>query len=78
MAIRYWLRMERGAEDRMGDPVGPFSDYLQLTYDELTTLDGRTLALFGQDGFWHLNDPALGDIDAEWSDVVIWADNGGA
>jgi hypothetical protein len=47
--LSYWLRPECGREDRMGPDVGPFPDYVQLTYDLITTgPDGEIIG--NQDG----------------------------
>lgn len=75
MSIRYYFRLECGREDRMSEPIGPFDDFLQLTYTDLRVgPDGKEVAHFGRDGDWHLKDKEFGDPGERWSDIVIWAE----
>ena len=88
--MKYYARFERPRDDAYPILLGPFSDFLQLTYGDLRIgSDGATIAQFdaGADD-WFITDsalpastldgneskPAVIDINEPWSDIIIYAE----
>ena len=82
---RFWFRPECGRDDRIGPDIGPFEDFLQLTYRELVCNGhGSTdtcVAVWNEEkGDWYLNgeNPTVKrctearDRKDPWSDLVIY------
>lgn len=61
-----FVRYECGSEDRMSREYGPY-EYVQLTYNDLTTLEGELLASLDLDGYWY----PVAEHGVHYSDVVI-------
>lgn len=55
--MRYFIRPERGREDACGPVLGPFDEFVQLTYSELRV---------GPEGDWLAYQP-FGDADWHFS-----------
>lgn len=57
MSMGFFVRPECGFDDRWGPTLGPFPDWLQVTYRELRIEpDGDTIAWLGDDGLWYFAD----------------------
>lgn len=76
--IVYYARLECGYEDRTGPTLGPFPDYLQLTYDDLCCGPGgerlveycRAAEHAVSTTGWYV----VGDYATWYSDIIIWAE----
>jgi hypothetical protein len=52
--MKYFVRPETGAEDRFGPKIGPFNQFLQLTYGTLRVgPNGDEIARRHEDGLWY-------------------------
>lgn len=83
--VIYYVRFEWGMHNRMTKDIGPFNDYLQLTYNTLfADQDSNTLlAVFMDEGYWVLSDSLIEKFQLDkvpnetfenkFADVVIWA-----
>jgi hypothetical protein len=75
--IAYYVRPECPREDRVGKELGPFPDFLQLTYEDLRIgPDGDVIAQYNLNtGHWCFREN-FRDNNEEWSDIVIYAKDG--
>lgn len=77
--IVYYARLECGCEDRVGPTLGPFPDYLELTYDNLRVgPEGEEIAQYCWRGRetveysgWYA---AIDDYQAWYSDIILWGE----
>lgn len=54
--MKYYVRPECGREDRWGPKIGPFPEFLQITYKSLRVgPDGDDIAWLEDDGDWRFN-----------------------
>jgi len=69
--MNYYVRGENVATSTMSEDLGPFSDYMQITYGELRSgPDGDTIiASRNKDGLWELP-----EAEGLFSDLVMWAE----
>lgn len=52
--MQYFVRPENGQKDQIGPTLGPFDDYIQLTYSHITVgPDGETIAYLEKNGLWY-------------------------
>lgn len=68
----YFIHPECGRDDRWGPVLGPFPDYLQITYREIRNGAEDVIAWLGDDGDWHIKED-----DQPYSDLVIWHEGAG-
>jgi hypothetical protein len=74
--LDFYVQFECGAEERWSEKIGPFPDFLQITYD-LLRCEGDTfdiVAYFGRDGDWHIDEHYSGGDEDPYSDIIIWAE----
>jgi hypothetical protein len=76
--LQYFARFERGCEDADPVTIGPFPDFIQLTYNDLRVgPDGDRVAYMNGDHEWKIDlgfAPTPEDAKAWWSDVCVWAE----
>jgi len=65
--LKYFIRPESGAVDQIGPVIGPFKEFIQLTYGEIRIgPDGETIGgKDPHDGMWHFDEHFLESINAQ-------------
>lgn len=72
--LGYFIRGETGSEDRIGPDIGPFPEYIQMRYNELTVgPNGGSIGAYCQGEGWSFYKP-FGDEQTFYSDIIIYAE----
>jgi len=65
--LKYYLRPESGAVDQIGPVIGPFDEFIQLTYGEVRIgPNGETIGCHSpKDGMWYFDEKFLEKLNAK-------------